>query len=137
MITGVASTGQYSRRLTLTPPGDWATHNGSCEVVNKTFAYQYQIACSATSVDVDVDVGNNQFVVRAHARDGSRSVDSAVRSIRVVDKEPTCGRVKCFQSDVPAASNAAGPADAGLGLLAFSALFGIRDRWRSKGNRTR
>ncbi|TCO52307.1 fibronectin type III domain-containing protein [Actinocrispum wychmicini] len=135
VITGVANTGAYSRKLALTPPSDWATHNGSCEVVNKTFAYQYSIACSATSVDVDVDVGVNQFVVRAHARDGSRSVDSAVRSVRVIDRDPMCGKVQCFRSDVPAPSPV-GPADAGLGLLAAAALFGIRDRWRSKGNST-
>jgi hypothetical protein len=136
VITGVTNTGLYGRRLTLTPPADWAGHDGSCEVVNKTFAYQYPIACSATSVTVEVDVGNNLFVVRAHARDGSRSVDSAVRTVHVIDREPTCGRVQCLRSTAPA-SNAVGEGDVGLGLLAAAVLLGIRDRRRSKGNGTK
>lgn len=131
--TGVVTS--YTRHLTMSPPADWAGHDGPCEVVNKTFDYHYSISCAATSLDVDVDVGVNVFVVRAHAKDGSRSVDSASRSVKVIDREPTCGRVQCLRSDVPA-SSPIGPADAGLGLLAAAALFGIRDRWRSKGNST-
>ncbi len=117
----------YSYRLNMAPPADWASHDGSCEVVNTTFAYNYSVACSATSVNVEVDVGNNRFVMRAHARDGSRTVDSAARTIRVVDPEPNCGRFKCFRAVTPVSF---GVGDAGVGLLAFSVLLGVRDRRR-------
>jgi hypothetical protein len=127
IIGPVPATGGYTRRLTLTPPGDWASHDGRCEVVNLTFSYTYPIACSATTATVDVETGSNRLVVRAHARDNSRSVDSAVRSVAVRDPEPTCGKYKCFSSPARA-TDPFGAGDAGLGFLALAALLGVRDR---------
>jgi hypothetical protein len=114
-----------TRRLTLSPPGDWAGHDGRCEVVNTTQGYTTAIACSAGSVDVYVEMGSNRFVVRAHARDGSRSVDSASRAVQG-PREPMCGKYACVAGDKivdlsPTAQPVRfGQAGAGVGLLVIA-----------------
>ena len=130
VITGsTAPNGQIDnlRRLTLSPPGDWASHDGPCEVVNTTQGYSTGIPCSAGSVDVYVETGSNRFVVRAHARDGSRSVESAARGVRG-PKEPMCGQYVCVAGDKivdlsPTAQPVRfGQAGAGVGLLVIALL---------------
>ncbi|GAA4439472.1 hypothetical protein GCM10023148_46560 [Actinokineospora soli] len=136
VITGASNTGVYERTLTMSPPADWANHDGPCEVVNTTYGYTQSIACSATSAVISIEDGANAIVVRAHARDGSRSVDSATRNVfkRVIE-DPTCppGSRTCQIPNV-----AASPTDesaptgvmvaAGIGLLITSALLRVRRR---------
>ncbi|MGQ0839624.1 hypothetical protein [Actinokineospora sp.] len=122
VITGVAP-GSYERRLTLTPPADWAGHDGACEVVNKTWDYTESISCSATSVTISVDEGGNQIVVRAHARDGSRSVDSAPRSVlQRPETEPCPGGRICQQPRVANELSSGPMVGVGIGLLATALL---------------
>jgi hypothetical protein len=88
------------------------------------------IACGATSATIDVDTGTNSIVVRATARDGSRSVDSAVKTVRG-PKEPTCGKYACFGSGkivelTPTEKRVDfGQAGAGLGLLVIAVLLRV------------
>jgi hypothetical protein len=139
VITGVQIVDDYTRRLVLNPPADWASHDGACEVVDLIHGNAAPITCSATSVEVFVDIGMNRFAIRAHASDNSRSVDSAARSVRVIDPEPTCGPVRCFRANnlveiSPASkSTPIGPAGAGLGFLALAALLRIGGRRRGSG----
>jgi hypothetical protein len=137
VITAVAPDGELSRRLTLNPPADWRSHDGLCEVVNLTFGWSQDIGCGTTSVMVAVDIGTNRFVVRAHARDNSRFVDSAARNVLVRDPEPNCGRVKCVRSnnliEISPTSNSSepfGPAGAGIGLLVVAMLLQVSGRRR-------
>ena len=118
--------------MTLSPPADWASHNGPCEVVNTSYGYRYSIACSATTATVEVDEGNNRLVVRAHASDRSQSVDSAVRIVNV--RPPMCGRVQCFRSETPAQTGF-GAGDAGFGLLVAAGVLALRDRRRDRESR--
>jgi hypothetical protein len=134
VITGVSGAG-YSRRLTLAPPADWANHNGTCEVVNKTWDYSEPIACSATSATITVEEGPNSVVIRAHAASGGASVDSASRAIRLLATEPCPGGRICQQpkvaSDQGSTEISSGSmTGAGLGLIATAVLLrvGVRRR---------
>jgi hypothetical protein len=141
VITGVTRIDQYARRLTLSPPADWAGHDGRCEAVNLTNGGITSIACSATTVEIGVNIGSNRAVVRAHARDDSRFVDSAIRPFNVRDEEPTCGPVRCLgsanlvQLTPTKPTDPAGPAGSGLGLLALAVVLRIGGRRRDGGSR--
>lgn len=129
VITGLTQNGDmFSRQVTMAPPPDWANHNGSCEVVNLTFGGSEAIACNATSATIYVDVGMNQIVVRAHAAGGGASVDSNVRSTRVIDREPCPGGTICQPRRLP--SQEAPLVGGGIGLLATAWLLRIRNRRR-------
>lgn len=136
VITGSsAPNGIYDslRRITMSPPGDWARHDGRCEVVNVTQGYTTAIACSATSAQIHTEMGPNRIVVRAHARDGSRSVDSAVRSV-LGPREPMCGKYLCLAGDQVVElspterSVPVGQVGTGLGLLALAVLLRVAGR---------
>jgi hypothetical protein len=81
-------------------------------------------------VDVSVDFDtHNGFVIRAHARDGSRYVDSAVKSVRgPVTPPEMCGKVYCVgggnivELTPTDKSINFGQAGAGLGLLVLAVL---------------
>jgi hypothetical protein len=143
VITGFITIDEFTRRLNLGPPADWASHDGLCEVVNLDSGFAAGISCAAATTEVFVDVGSNRFVIRAHARDNSRSVNSAIRTIRIRDREPTCGPQRCFRANnlieiSPArSSEPIGPAGAGLGFLAIAALLriGLRRRGEEDGQR--
>ena len=128
----------YTRRLVLSPPADWAAHDGRCEVVNTTYGYSETVACSATSVDVYVEMNNNRFVVRAYAADASRSVESAARNVRG-PREPRCGKVYCVGGGKVVELSPAeqpihyGQAGAGLGLLVVAVLLRVVRR-QEKGD---
>ncbi|MGW5052381.1 hypothetical protein [Actinokineospora sp. NPDC004072] len=134
VITGVANAGLYERTITMAPPPDWANHDGTCEVVNRTYGYTTAIACSATSAVISIEEGSNSIVVRAHARDGSQSVDSAARAVFKRIDEPTCRPgVRCELPRVASApaQESAGTeimVAAGIGLLITSALLRVRRR---------
>ncbi|MGH3859715.1 hypothetical protein [Actinokineospora sp.] len=134
VITGVSGT-SYTRRLTMAPPADWANHNGTCEVVNKTYDYSEPVACSATSATITIEEGINSVVIRAHAAGGGASVDSASRSIRMISSEPCPGGRICQQpkvaSDQGSTELSSGSmTGAGLGLIATAVLLrvGVRRR---------
>ncbi|WP_436495432.1 hypothetical protein [Actinokineospora sp. HUAS TT18] len=134
VISGATKSG-YIARLTMAPPSDWANHDGSCLVVNKTYDYTEAVACNATSASVAIDEGVNTIVIRATARDGSRSVESASRTVRIIANECQPGRICPVQPQVASdpVSNevSSGPmVGAGIGLLATAALlrFGVRRR---------
>jgi hypothetical protein len=96
LITGATGTREdYTRHVTMSWPSDWAGHDGACQVVNLTLGNAVTIACGTTAVDIDVDTGANRVVVRAIARDGSRSVDSAARTVQG-PREPMCGKYLCL-----------------------------------------
>lgn len=128
-ITGATGI-SYTRTVNMSPPGDWASHDGACQVVNRTYGAIVNIACGATSATIDVDTGTNSIVVRATARDGSQSVDSAVKTVRG-PKEPTCGKYACFGSGkivelTPTEKRVDfGQAGAGLGLLVIAVLLRV------------
>ncbi|HVK26074.1 MAG TPA: fibronectin type III domain-containing protein [Actinokineospora sp.] len=134
VISGATKSG-YTAHVTMAPPSDWANHDGTCEVVNKTYGYSEVVACSATSAAVAIDEGTNAIVIRATARDGSRSVDSASRTVRIIVNECQPGRICPVQplvaSDPVNNEVSSGPmVGAGVGLLATAALlrFGVRRR---------
>ena len=137
VIASVTRVDQYTRAVRTSPPADWASHDGTCQVVNLTFGGTTSIPCSGATVNIYVDIGNNRIVVRAHARDGSRSVDSAPHSFNVRDEEPMCGQHKCLRSgnlvqlSPTKQTDPAGPAGAGLGLLAFAVVLRIGGRKRA------
>jgi hypothetical protein len=133
VISGVTSpNGARStlRRIATSPTADWATHDGTCQVYNTSEGWGQNIPCTATSVDVSVDFDTyNGFVVRAHARDGSRYVDSAVKSVRgPVTPPEMCGKVYCVgggnivELTPTDKSINFGQAGAGLGLLVLAVL---------------
>jgi hypothetical protein len=130
-VTAPGGLQDYSRLVTLTPPGDWANHNGRCALVNTTHGYATTIACSASSAEIGVEEGSNRLVVRATASDGSQSVDSAAKTVRG-PREPTCGKYACFSAgkivelspvDRPISFGQAG---AGLGLLVIAVFLYAR-----------
>jgi hypothetical protein len=120
----------YYRQVVTSPPGDWASHDGTCQVVNTTYSYNVLIPCSGGTVDISVEEGRNNIVVRATARDGSRSVDSAARSV-TGPREPQCGPKKCFSSGkivelTPTGKQVDfGQAGTGLGLLVIAVLLRV------------
>jgi hypothetical protein len=136
VITGITASGgniDYVRRVTMNPPADWASHDGTCQVINLTFGYTDTIACGATTADIGVETGSNRIVVRATARDGSRSVDSAARSVQG-PREPMCGKVYCVGGNnivelTPTSKPVDfGQAGAGLGLLVIAVLIRLVGR---------
>ncbi|WP_326922121.1 fibronectin type III domain-containing protein [Actinophytocola sp.] len=141
VISSISNVDPFTRRLNLAPPADWANHDGTCTAINTTVGDDVPISCSASSVEMSVDVGINRFVIRATARDGSRSVVSAARSVSVRDPEPTCGKYACLRANnvvelsPTQKSIQYGPAGAGLGLLALAFLLRVRRRDTDGGQR--
>ncbi len=125
VITG-ASGGRLvpTRRLTLAPPADWASHNGRCEVVNRTYGFSVGIACNATSATIDVDEGGNSIVVRAYAATGAGQVDSAARNVNFTYDE-CAGKPTCIPKMAPAGAGTAPMGAGALGLLACAFLLRI------------
>ncbi|RDI22347.1 hypothetical protein [Lentzea flaviverrucosa] len=113
-----------TRRVTLAPPADWASHNGRCEVVNKTYGYSVGIACNATSASIDVDEGSNAIVVRAFAASGAGQVDSAQKNTTFTYDE-CAGKPNCIPRMAPAGVETAPMGAGGLGLLACAFLLRI------------
>jgi hypothetical protein len=130
--TIVTSGDMYTKRVTMAPPADWASHNGPCELVNLTYGHAEPIACSATSAMIGVDVGPNRIVVRAHAATGTGSVDSAVRSVPVRDIDECGGRI-CYPKSVPASAENNQLVGGGIGLLATAWLLTLRNRRERRG----
>ncbi|SDG08968.1 hypothetical protein SAMN05216553_105280 [Lentzea fradiae] len=128
VITG-ASGGRLmqTRTLTLAPPADWATHNGRCELVNKTYGYGEPIACNATTATVFLEEGSNSIVVRAFAASGAGQVDSAARVLNFTYDECN-GKPNCIPKRMPASVETAPMGAGGLGLLvcAFLLRIGVR-----------
>ena len=130
-VTAPGGQMDYSRLVALSPPGDWANHNGRCELVNTTQGYSTTIACSATSAEIGVEQGNNRLVVRAHASDGSQSVESAAKTVRG-PREPMCGKYVCFGTGKIVELSPVekpisfGQAGTGLGLLVIAVLLYAR-----------
>lgn len=127
VITGVSTGRQLPRRtVTMAPPADWASHNGRCEVVNRTQGYSVGIACNATTAQIDVEEGSNSIVVRAYAASGAGQVDSAARSViytsdGCLPNKPTCIPQRIAEGEAGTAPMGAG----GLGLLAVAFLLRI------------
>jgi hypothetical protein len=140
VITSITGNG-YTRHVNMTWPGDWAGHDGTCQVVNTTLGYGATVACGASTVDVDVDTGSNRIVVRATARDGSQSVDSAAKNVRG-PKEPTCGKFACLGSGklvelTPTQKSIDfGQAGAGLGFLVVAVLVQVVGRRKESAQST-
>ncbi|SDP05198.1 hypothetical protein [Lentzea jiangxiensis] len=125
VITGVSSGRTLPRRtLTLTPPADWASHNGRCEVVNRTYGYSVGIPCNATTAAIDLEEGTNAIVVRAYAATGAGQVDSAVRNVLFTYDECQ-GKPGCIPRMAPAGAGTAPMGAGGLGLLACAFLLRI------------
>ncbi|HEX6352724.1 fibronectin type III domain-containing protein [Actinophytocola sp.] len=133
VITGVTSPNgakNNTRRLTTSPPADWAGHDGSCELYNTSLSSGQAISCTATTVDVYVETDDSYvYVVRARARDGSRFVDSASKLVRGPVAPPEmCGKVYCVGGGkivelTPTSKSVDfGQAGAGLGLLVMAVL---------------
>lgn len=136
VITTITAPGgniDYSRQVNMNPPADWASHDGTCQIVNITQGYTSNISCGATVGDIGVEMGSNRIVVRATARDGSRSVDSAARSVQG-PREPMCGKVYCVGgNDIVELTPTSKPvnfgqAGAGLGLLVIAVLIRLAGR---------
>jgi hypothetical protein len=136
VITGITAPGgniDSMRRVAMSPPSDWASHDGTCQVINTTFGYMTTIACGATVAEIGVETGSNRIIVRATARDGSRSVDSAGRSAQG-PREPMCGKVYCVGGNklvelTPTSKPINfGQAGTGLGLLVIAVLIRLVGR---------
>ncbi len=128
VITGASGTRTMpTRRLTLAPPADWASHNGRCEVVNRTYGFSVGIACNATSATIDVDEGSNSIVVRAFAATGAGQVDSAPRNVLFTYDE-CAGKPTCIPRMAPAGVETAPMGAGGLGLLAAAFLLRVKPR---------
>ncbi|MFJ8959289.1 hypothetical protein ACIRG5_07835 [Lentzea sp. NPDC102401] len=116
-----------SRTVNMAPPADWASHNGRCEVVNKTQGYSVGIACNATTARIDVEEGTNSIVVRAYAATGGGQVDSAAKNVIYVIDECQ-GKPGCIPRLAPAGAGTAPMGAGGLGLLACAFLLRIGAR---------
>jgi hypothetical protein len=125
VITGISGVRTNpTRRVTMAPPADWASHNGRCEVVNKTYGFSVGIACNATSATIDVDEGSNSIVVRAYAASGAGQVDSAAKNALFTYDE-CAGKPSCIPRLAPAGAGTAPMGAGGLGLLACAFLLRI------------
>ncbi|RAS66157.1 hypothetical protein C8D87_104708 [Lentzea atacamensis] len=125
VITGLTGGPRVpTKRLTLTPPADWANHNGRCEVVNTTWDYAIGIPCNATSAQMTVEEGSNRIVVRAYAASGPGQVDSAARTTNFTMDECN-GKPTCVPRMAPAGAQTAPMGAGGLGLLACAFLLRI------------
>ncbi len=122
---GIAS---YTKTVNMAWPADWASHNGSCEVVNTTMGYSSPIACGTASTTIEADIGANRIVVRAYAASGGAAVESAARNTTVRDTE-TCGGKPCvIPRSAPEAPESAPMGAGGLGLIATAALLRVGRR---------
>jgi hypothetical protein len=127
-----AGSHQYERKVTTAPPADWASHSGTCEVVNTTYGSSVPIACSGGAVTIDVDLGSNALVVRAHGPSGS--VDSKVYNAFVRDPIENCGGGRiCQPLSVPASDEGNQLVGGGIGLLATAWLLTLRNRRMRRG----
>lgn len=108
----------------MAPPADWASHNGRCEIVNKTQGYSTGIACSATVGAVDLEEGSNSIVVRAYAASGGGQVESAPKNALYILDECQ-GKPGCIPRMAPAGADTAPMGAGGLGLLACAFLLRI------------
>ncbi len=116
-----------TRTVNMAPPADWASHNGRCEVVNKTQGYAVGIPCNATTASIDLEEGSNAIVVRAYAASGGGQVDSATRNALYTEDECQ-GKPGCIPRMAPAGADTAPMGAGGLGLLACAFLLrlGVR-----------
>jgi len=122
---GVAS---YTKTVNMSWPADWASHNGTCEVVNTTQGFSTPIGCGTAQATIDADVGPNRIVVRAYAATGGGSVDSASKNTTVRDPEQ-CGSKPCvIPRSAPEAPESAPTGAGGLGLIAVAALLRVSRR---------
>ena len=110
--------------MTLSPPADWASHNGRCEVVNTTQGYSVGIACNATTAAIDLEEGSNTIVVRAYAASGAGQVDSASKNAIYLPDE-CAGKPNCVPRMAPAGAETAPMGAGALGLLACAFLLRI------------
>jgi hypothetical protein len=118
--------------VTTAPPADWASHSGTCEVVNTTYEFGVPIACAGGTVTIAVEVGPNVLVVRAHGPSGS--VQSAVRNAPVRDPIENCGGGRiCQPLSVPASDESNQLVGGGIGLLATAWLLTLRNRRMRRG----
>ena len=125
-ITGGA--GSYTKTVNMAWPADWASHNGTCEVLNTTYGYGTPIACGTAQTTIEADVGINRILVRAYAATGGGSVDSASKSTNVRDPE-LCGTKPCvIPRSAPEAPESAPTGAGGLGLIAVAALLRVGRR---------
>lgn len=125
VITGMSGGRMSPRRtVTMAPPADWASHNGRCEVVNRTYGYSVGIPCNATSAVIDLEEGSNSIVVRAYAATGTGQVDSAARNALYTYDECN-GKPGCVPRMAPAGAETAPMGAGGLGLLACAFLLRI------------
>jgi hypothetical protein len=125
VISSITGGRMASRRtVNMAPPADWASHNGRCEVVNKTQGYSVGIPCTATTAQIDLEEGTNTIVVRAYAASGGGQVDSAPKNaIFILDE---CqGKPGCIPRLAPAGEQTAPMGAGGLGLLACAFLLRI------------
>jgi hypothetical protein len=133
-ITAPNGAFEYTRQVNMSPPGDWASHDGTCEVVNTTHGYSTTISCGATTASIGVETRSNRIVVRAIARDGSRSVESAPKSVNGPRENDMCGKVKCVGGGdiielTPTGKEINfGQAGAGLGLLVIAVVLRFAGR---------
>ena len=125
-ITG--SIASYTKTVNMAWPADWASHNGTCEVVNTTYGARTAISCGAASATIDLDVGSNRIVVRAYAATGGTSVDSASKNTNVRETEP-CPKSPCqLPRGASEAPESAPMGAGGLGLIATAALLRVGRR---------
>ncbi|MCG8923389.1 hypothetical protein [Lentzea sp. CC55] len=125
VITGVSGVRTLPRRtVSMAPPADWASHNGRCEVVNRTYGYSVGIPCNATTATIDLEEGANAIVVRAYAATGAGQVDSAVKNAFFTYDECQ-GKPGCIPRMAPAGAGTAPMGAGGLGLLACAFLLRI------------
>ena len=123
---------RYQRKVTTAPPADWASHSGTCEVVNTTYGSSVPIACSGGTVTIAVDVGSNTLLVRAHAASGS--VNSKVHNVFVQEPIDNCGGVRnCRPQSAPASDESNQLVGGGIGLLATAWLLTLRNRRLRRG----
>ncbi|MFD4638831.1 hypothetical protein ACFWN2_16065 [Lentzea sp. NPDC058436] len=113
------------RTVNMTPPADWASHNGRCEVVNRTQGYSVGIACNATTAQIDVEEGSNSIVVRAYAASGAGQVDSAARNVIYTSDGCLPNKPTCIPQQMPAGAGTAPMGAGGLGLLAVAFLLRV------------
>ncbi|WP_153278638.1 NHL repeat-containing protein [Saccharothrix syringae] len=127
VITQVTGNMASNRRtVTTAPPADWASHTGRCEVVNLTYGYTASIPCSGGSATIAVDLDVNEIVVRAYAANGgSGAVESAVRRVTMIERDPGCGGRICNIQSAPEGNRMIG---GGIGLLATAWLLRLRNR---------
>ncbi|MEU4745192.1 hypothetical protein AB0G02_32675, partial [Actinosynnema sp. NPDC023658] len=120
---------RYQKKVTTAPPADWASHTGSCEVVNTTYGTSAPIPCAGGTVTIDVDLGSNVLLVRAYAASGSGSVDSQSKTVVVREPIENCGTGRtCLPNSLPSTEEDNRLVGGGIGLLATAWLLTLRNR---------